>query len=302
MDTALLETFRQVAAHGSITGAARSLGYTQSAVSRQVAALEATMSARLFDRRGRGVQLTEHGRRLLSHAESLLARIDVARRDLEALDRLEAGRLRVGAFPTAVATLIPRAMAAFAADHPDVSLSLVEGATPRQLARLERDDADVAVISAFPGQRVDDDRFELAHLLDDAMLVALPTGHWLAGRRRVRLGDLAGERWIGADPRDEDDRVLGPARLAGELATDFPVREWTAKLGLVAAGLGVTLVPSLATPAARSDLALAPLDPRDAPPRRVLAATLRGVTPPPATGAFIASLRASATLLAGATR
>jgi DNA-binding transcriptional LysR family regulator len=269
-------------------------------VSRQVASLEASVGARLFDRRGRGVQLTEHGRRLLLHAASLLARIDVARRDLEALDRLEAGRLRVGAFPTAVASLIPRAMAAFAADHPNVSLSLVEGATPRQLASLERDDADVAVISAFPRQRVDEDRFELAHLLDDAMLVALPSGHRLAGRRRVRLGDLAGERWIGADPRDEDDRVLGPGRFAGELATDFPVREWTAKLGLVASGLGVTLVPSLATPAARPDLALARLDPRDAPPRRVLAATLRGVTPPPATGAFIASLRASAMLLAGA--
>jgi DNA-binding transcriptional LysR family regulator len=300
MDTALLETFRQVAAHGSITGAARSLGYTQSAVSRQVAALEASVGARLFDRRRRGVRVTEHGRRLLSHAESLLARIEVARRDLEALDRVEAGRLRVGAFPTAVATLIPLAMAAFAGDHPNVSLSLIEGPTPRQLAYLERDDADIAVISAFPGQRVDDRRFELAHLLDDAMFVALPSGHRLAARRRVRLADLAGERWIGADPRDEDDRVLGPARLAGEFSTDLPVRDWTAKLGLVAAGLGVTLMPSLATASARPDLALAALDPRDAPPRRIHAATLRGVTPPPATDAFIAALRASAEPLAEA--
>ena len=300
MDTALLETFRQVAAQGSITNAARSLGYTQSAVSRQVAALETSVGARLFDRRRRGVRLTEHGRQLLSHAESLLARIEIARRDLEALDRVEAGRLRVGAFPTAVATLIPLAMAAFAGDHPNVSLSLIEGATPRQLEHLERDDADIAVISAFPGQRVDDDRFELAHLLDDAMFVALPSGHRLAERRRVRLGDLAGERWIGADPRDEDDRVLGPARLAGEFSTDFPVRDWTAKLGLVAAGLGVTLMPSLATASARPDIALAALDPRDAPPRRVYAATLRGITPPPATGAFIAALRASAAPLADA--
>jgi DNA-binding transcriptional LysR family regulator len=302
MDTALLETFRQVAAQGSISGAARSLAYTQSAVSRQVAALEASVGARLFDRQGRGVRLTEHGRRLLPHADALLARLEVARRDVEAVDRLEAGRLRVGAFPTAVAALIPRAMAAFAARHPDVSLSLVEGSTPRQLAGLERYDADVAVISAFPGQGIDRRRFDVVHLLDDAMLVALPSAHRLSARGRLGVADLADERWIGAGPRDEDDRVLGPERLAGGLVTDFPVREWTSRLGLVAAGLGVALVPSLAAPAARADLALVPLDPRAAPPRRVLAATLRGITPVPATSAFIAALQAGASLFAAADR
>jgi DNA-binding transcriptional LysR family regulator len=303
METGLLETFREVARHGSISGAARGLAYSQSAVSRQIAALEAQVGARLLDREGRGVRLTEHGRVLLGHAESVLARIEIARRDLDALGRLDAGRLRIGAFPTAAAALIPRAMAAFAADHPNVVLSLAEGITRRQLARLESDDADVAVVSAFPGQSLDEARFDLLHLLDDAMLVALPLGHRFARRRRLRLADLDRERWIGAESRD-DDRVLGPSRLAGgaEARTEFVVREWTAKLGLVAAGIGITLVPSLAAPGARGDVALVAIDPRDAPPRAVYAATLAGVTRAPATSAFIDALKASARALGYAGR
>jgi DNA-binding transcriptional LysR family regulator len=294
MDTALLETFRQVARHGSISGAARRLAYTQSAVSRQVAALEVGFGVRLFDRRAGGVQLTEHGRCLQPHAESLLERLDHARRDLEALDRLEGGRLRIGAFDTANASLIPRAMATFATKWPSVSLSLVEGITRRQLARLESDDTDLAVVSAFPGQSLDHKRFDLVPLLEDAMLIAVPRSHRLARRRRrIRLADLGDERWIGAESSD-DDRLLGPARLTTEARTDFPVREWTAKLGLVAAGLGITLIPTLAAEAARADIALLPLDPNDAPPRTVYAATLKVFTPAPATDAFIGALKETA--------
>jgi DNA-binding transcriptional LysR family regulator len=88
------------------------------------------------------------------------------------------------------------------------------------------------------------------------MLVALPLSHRLARRRRhVQLAELGNHAWIGADA-SADDRLLGPARLARVIGSDFPVREWTAKLGLVAAGLGVTLVPSLAAHAVRADVAL----------------------------------------------
>src|SRR4051812_34317172 len=132
MDSTLLRTFCEVAARGSVTAAAQSLGYTQSAVSRQVAALEAAVDAALFERVARGVRLTDQGRLLLPHANSVLERLDDARRELEELESGKTGRLRVGAFPTAVAVLIPRALAAFEADHPGVSLSLVEGVTRRQ--------------------------------------------------------------------------------------------------------------------------------------------------------------------------
>ena len=195
MDSDLLRTFLTVARQGSITAAASSLGYTQSAVSRQVGALEAETGATLFARRARGVELTEHGRALLPHAEAVLRIVEESLDELRALDRIEAGSLRLGAFPTANAALMPRAIAAFSAAHPKVTVTLREGTSNRQLSHLDLGDIDLAVISAFPGQSLDTDRFELTHLLDDDMLVALPPGHPLGsvpGGRRGPAGPPSG--------------------------------------------------------------------------------------------------------------
>lgn len=298
MEVSWLRTFREVTRCGSITAAARSLGYTQSAVSRQIAALEAAAGGPLLDRRPRGVELTEHGRCLLAHAEAILDRLATAKRDLEALDRLGGGSLRVGAFPTANAILIPLAMAEFAAKHPDVSLSLVEGTTRHQLTSLDLGDVDLAIVSAFPDQTLDRDRFEFAHLADDSIAVALPRSHPLAKRRNIRLVELAGESWIAAGA-DRESRSLTPIRLHPpiEPRIDFQVGEWTAKLGLVAAGLGITLVPSLAIGATRADVALVRLHPRDDLPRRVYAATARHRARSPAAVALIAILAAQAAAL-----
>jgi DNA-binding transcriptional LysR family regulator len=295
MDASQLRTFVHVARRGSITAAADELGYTQSAVSRQVAALEASIGAPLFDRRARGVDLTAHGRLLVSHAESLLERMDATRRALRDLDRVADGQVRVGAFPTANALLIPRALAAFRRGHPQVALALVEGATQRQLARLDAGDIDLAVVSAFPDQRLSDDRVRLSHLLDDRMLVALPRAHPLARRRRLRLAELAADSWI-AGASDVEDRVLDPNRLQPDFEPllNFAVREWTAKLGLVAAGLGITLVPSLAARAIRPDVALVALHPDERAARKVYAATARGRARSPATRAFLTVLRVQA--------
>src|SRR3954471_13634713 len=123
MDTTRLTVFREVAALGSFTAAARSLRYTQSAVSRQIAVLEDDLGAALFDREARSVRLTEEGRTLLAHAEAVLDRLDVARREIAALRELNGGRLRVGAFPTAGAVLVPHAMKAFQEDFPNIELS-----------------------------------------------------------------------------------------------------------------------------------------------------------------------------------
>jgi DNA-binding transcriptional LysR family regulator len=118
-------------------------------VSRQIAALEAEVGARLLDRLPRGVALTEEGRCLLPHAEAVLDRLATARRELDALRHLGAGRLRVGAFPTALAALVPRALAAFREQHPAVTLRLVEGRTPALLERLLAGDAAAAATIAW---------------------------------------------------------------------------------------------------------------------------------------------------------
>jgi DNA-binding transcriptional LysR family regulator len=291
METQLFEMFTVVARHGSFTGAARELGYTQSAVSRQIALLESETGAQLFDRLPRGVALTEEGRCLLPHADALLGRLAAARRDLDALRGLGGGRLRVGAFPTAVAALVPRAIATFRTAHPGVALSLVEGLTPTLLDRLLTGDADLAVVSAPPDRPLDTTRLDLHHLLDEPVLVAVPRTHPLADRDTVRLAELADDAFIvGSETRDN-------TLLRATLPPDFHPRvdiiaaEWTAKFGCVAAGLGVSLVPALAVRATPADIALLRLHPDDASVRQVFAATVAGRVRPPAVDRFLAVLR-----------
>jgi DNA-binding transcriptional LysR family regulator len=297
MQMELLEVFRVVARHGSITSAARALGYTQSAVSRQIAALEAELGAPLLDRLPRGVALTEEGRCLLPHAEAVLDRLEDARRDLGALHRMGAGRLRVGAFPTAVAALVPRAMAAFRQAHPAVTLTLVEGRTPALLERLLAGDADVAVVSAPAHRPLDGDRFDLRHLLDEYLLVAVPRGHRAARRRTVRLAELADDPFIFGSATAEDALLRATLPPGFQPRVDMVVADWTGKLGCVAAGLGVALVPALAVRATPADIALLRLGGDDASVRRVFAATSAGRSHLPAVDRFITHLEAEAGVL-----
>lgn len=292
-----LEVFQAVARHGSITVAARALRYTQSAVSRQVAALEAETGARLFDRLPRGVALTEEGRCLLGHADAVLDRLATAQRDLAALRGLGAGRLRVGAFPTAVAALVPRALSAFRAEYPDVALSLVEGRTPQLLERLAEGDADVAVVSAPPDQPLDGSRFALSHLLDERLLVAVPRTHHLARRRTVRLAELTGESFVVGSATAEETLLRATLPSGFQPRIDIVAAEWTGKLGCVAAGLGVALVPALAIRATPADLALLRLHRDDATVRQVFAATLAGRRVPPAVAPFVHLLAGEAAAL-----
>lgn len=294
MDTTWITVFREVARRSSFTAAAAALGYTQSAISRHIAALEAELDAVLFDRLPRGVVLTEQGRRLAVHAEAITQRLDSARADLAAVRDLRAGRLRVGAFPTVNAVLLPKTVAAFQLVCPQVTFTLAEGATEVLLERVQDGDLDLAVVSSYTGQPLRTDRIVLTPLLADPMLVAVPKTHPLAGRRGVRLTELAGERWIAGSTAVEDT-LISTARFQPEIS--FVVREWGGKLGFVAAGLGVTLVPYLAAAGARADIALATLHPDDAPVRQVYVATPAGLTPPAAAQPFLDCLNQQAATL-----
>src|SRR5271166_76473 len=119
-----LRVLCEVAHRGSISAAAEALSYTQSAVSQQIAALEAETGLALLERHPRGVSLTAAGQTLVGHAEGILARLAVAEEALEAIAGLRGGHLRMASFPTAGATLMPLAIADFRASHPHVELSL----------------------------------------------------------------------------------------------------------------------------------------------------------------------------------
>src|SRR5689334_10597147 len=122
LDVVRLRVLAAVARHGSVTEAARALGYAQPSVSHHLARLEAETGSRLVQRVGRGVRLTDAGRTLAERAEEILGRIDAAEAELAAHTGLRAGRVRLAAFPSALGTFVPLAAAAFAEAHPDVEL------------------------------------------------------------------------------------------------------------------------------------------------------------------------------------
>ncbi|MEV0171256.1 LysR family transcriptional regulator [Streptomyces sp. NPDC050803] len=293
LSTVWLRVFLEVARHGSFTVAARTLGWTQSAVSRQISSLEGALGgAPLFDRLPRGVRLTEAGRVLVPHAESVAATLHEAGRELAALREAAGGRLRFGAFATADAALVPQALAAFRARHPRVLLSREEGFTPALLDRLTAGHLDLAVVSTTG--RAPLEAYELHHLLDESLYVAVPAGHELAGGGPVRLGQLADADWISGSARPEGTLLDAALRQGFRPRVAHVVGEWTAKQGYVAAGLGVTLVPALAAASVRQDVVLLPVLDEGAPARAVYAATARGRSLTPAGRAFLGALREAA--------
>src|SRR3954462_12990392 len=154
IDVKRLRVLREVAQQGSFSAAGDSLGYTQSAVSQQIAALERETATTLVERNARGVRLTDAGRTLVEHADGLLARLAAAEEELEAIAGLRGGRLRLASFPTAGATLVAPAIAMFSDRHPHRELSPIEGQPEDALPRLRAGDLDVALTfeySSLPG-------------------------------------------------------------------------------------------------------------------------------------------------------
>jgi DNA-binding transcriptional LysR family regulator len=290
-----MRVLREVALKGSFSAAAESLAYTQSAVSQQIAALEREAGTTLVERGARGVRLTDAGRALVEHAEVILARLDDAEAELEAISGLRAGRLRVVAFPSAGATIIPPAIARFRAEHPDVELTLCPGEPDDGLALLRAGEADVALSIEMPGSKtLDLQGIHLEPLLDDHMYAVLPAGHRLASRSRVRLQDLADEAWIigsstGTCP---DSRIVAQAFAAAGFQPQvaFQNDDYPAIQGFIAAGVGVSLIPELALRTIREDVVALPLGARP-PFRRIVAATLADGWDSPAKRRMIEILR-----------
>ncbi|WP_460806493.1 LysR substrate-binding domain-containing protein [Micromonospora zhanjiangensis] len=166
----------------------------------------------------------------------------------------------------------------------------MEGLTPALLDRLLAGDADVAVVSCVPADEIDRSRFDLRHLLDERLLVAVSREHRLAGRRTVRLAELADDSFIAGSATAEETLLRASLPSGFRPRIDIVAAEWTGKLGCVAAGLGVALVPALAARGTPADITLLRLRDEDEPVRRVYAATVSGRTGPPAVDRFLTHL------------
>jgi DNA-binding transcriptional LysR family regulator len=187
----------EVASRGSFSAAAESLSYTQSAVSQQIAALEAETGVTLIERLPRGVRLTPAGEVLVTYAEGILARLYAAEAEMAAIAGLRGGQLRMASFPTAGATLMPLAIAIFRGQHPEVTLTLAEGEPEEIGPRLEAGEFDIALLFEFEGTS-DSLAPALSRLplFEDPMFLALPADHPLAQRPTLRLESLRAEAWI----------------------------------------------------------------------------------------------------------
>src|SRR5436853_2423857 len=173
-----LAVFREVAQQGSFTAAADALSYTQSAVSQQISALERETGALLVERDRKRARLTEAGEILLAHADAILGRIAHAEADIGAYVHARAGRLRLAAFESAGAALVPAAVEVFHGRHPDVELHVVQMEPAEASARLESRELDLAIVYDLdPPTGALGEELELAHLFDDHYTAVVPARH-----------------------------------------------------------------------------------------------------------------------------
>jgi DNA-binding transcriptional LysR family regulator len=299
-----LRVLWEVANSGSFSAAADSLQYTPSAISQQVAALERAVGGTLVSRGRRGIVLTEAGRALVRHADHILTALEAAEAEVQALIGLRAGVLRVGWFATAGASLMPRAIAGFRARHPDVHLSLREADPEECAARLREHDLDVALVYEFDLARRPLGDLRQHDLLEDRLYVALPPGNPLVTRSSLFLEDLADESWVQGVRSGSTLEVLPAAcRAVGfEPRIAFQTDDHMALQGLVAAGVGIGLIPSIALPTARQDIEVRPVS-RPQLVRRVRAALPPGEHGSPAAEALLDVLeRVSPTVVDDAMR
>jgi DNA-binding transcriptional LysR family regulator len=261
LDVRRLRVLREVAQTGSFSAAAENLAFTQPAISRQIATLEQEAGTRLVERNARGIRLTPAGELLVGHADVILDRLHMARTQLEALTDLTGGRLRIGAFPTANAALVPMAIAAFATAHPAVELRLEEDISRALLGRLVAGDIELAVVSDHETANDPPADVRIEPLMEDPLYVAFSRDHPLAHAPGLTMADLAGETWIeGRDPTCAMPLQAAAYAAGFEPRIAFESAQWLGKQGLVAAGVGITLIPSLALATVSEEIVLRAID------------------------------------------
>ena len=289
LDVRRMKVLREVAACGSFSAAAESLSFTQSAISQQVAALERETGTKLVERGPRGIRLTQAGEVLVKHADAVLARLSCAEEELQALAGLRGGRLALSTFQSAGATLVPRAVAAFHQRYPDVELALTQAEPAEATQLLRAGDLDLAIVYDFDGIPGGlEEGLDAVHLIDDRYDLLLARDHPLADKARVRMADLADERWVnstqGCGCRQAVVQACAQAGFEPKVA--FETDEILSVQALVANGMGVTLMPQLALTAVHPGVAVRPVG-REAPIRHIYAARMRDAYRSPATQAML---------------
>ncbi|MET9340242.1 MULTISPECIES: LysR family transcriptional regulator [unclassified Nonomuraea] len=284
LDVVRLRVLVAVSRTGSLTAAAKALHYSQPSVSHHLSRLEAETGAKLVERVGRGIRLTEAGKLLADRATEIIGRLDATAEELAAHVGLRSGRVRLAAFPSALGTFVPTAAAQLAAAHPGLQLTLTETEPPEALRLLRAGRVDVAVIFRYDDTAPEDSGIGMTHLLDDPSFLVTHDGHGT-------LASHATSRWIGGCDRCRSHLLELCAQAGFEPTISFTSDDIVAVQALVAAGMGVTVLPGLALRAHRHPAVSAQEIPGST--RHVYAATYGALPLPPATAALLHALRAA---------
>ena len=259
-----LRALHAVSAHGSIIAAAETLHVTTSAVSQQLAKLEAETGQTLLERHGRGVRLTDAAQALVSRTHRVLSLLEEAEAELDATDAGVAGRITIAAFATAARGLAPQAIAALRKKYPQLAITFHEQEPHESIPKLVRRDVDLIVINDWENAPLAlPEGLTKAPLFDDIADIALPPGHRYAGAKNVKLSQLAGEEWI-AWPGGSicHDFLLHTLRKNGhEPRITHTAGEYATQLALVAAGLGACILPRLGRGSVPAGVSVVPTEP-----------------------------------------
>ncbi|MEO5920773.1 MAG: LysR family transcriptional regulator [Pseudolysinimonas sp.] len=251
LDLHSVRIVRAIAEHGTISGAARALGYSQPAISQHLRRAEARLGVPLLVRAGRGVRLTEPGQVLARHAIAISSAMDAANGELADLLGLRTGTVRLAGFPTASSTLVPRLLRRMRELHPGITVSYIESEPPEALGMLRDGLVDLAITFAYSGDRADPHRenegsLETVPLFTEPVVLALPSSHPLASSNPVEISALAGDRWVAGCPLCRGHLLAACEAVGVEPRIEFETDNAVAVLNLVASDLGVALLPRLA--------------------------------------------------------
>ncbi len=289
-DLRRLRSLCAIADHGSLTAAADALTFTQPAVSQHLAALEAEVGAPLVTRSRGGAELTEAGRLLVEHARAALDRLALAEVQVSDLVAAEQRRVRLAANSSSLTRLVPLAVAELRRHLPDAAVTIREAGPPAALEALRHGDVDVAVLFRRVGADQPAD-VEERLLLEEAMYAVVPRAHPLADEAEVELAGLRDDPWIQGPSATSPGLIRELCRAAGfEPRIAFESDDPLATRGIVAAGLAVSLIPSMTKDDTARERHVRVLPLRDPPRRRVVAATVAGGRTTPAARAMVDAL------------
>jgi DNA-binding transcriptional LysR family regulator len=264
MDLTRLRALRELSKRGSMAAVAEVLHLTPSAVSQQIALLEDEAGVPLTERRGRGVRLTHAGEVLAQHARQVIAVLDSARSALAEIRGEVAGEVRIAAFPSAAAVLLPRTINALRAAHPRLEPVLIELEPAEGLAALGAWQADLALVDDLATASAAQDGITRVALADDTLVALLPARHALAGRASVSVADLVGESWaMDSTSSSYTQFIIGLCRRAGfEPRVNAHCRSFEMVAAFVAAGCSISVIPGLRRTQAPPGVVMVDLRPR----------------------------------------